>query len=217
MWSSLWIKQTGPSAPRPQDVLPGGNQPPWHRFQSIYCELHKCSRRASLQRKQDSLDPEDIELGKNLMCAIGSPVFCMVLMASPSQGSFWSLRGTAVLWNTSSLEFGVTCGEYSKPVREGQGAAGARNGVFPKVNSTSRKLLQGERESEGQWVKGDALGSAILQVPRRGAHASSPTLHTKHINQELFVMHKLTHLKYTRSKSIGKSHFLPRTCLRQDN
>lgn len=119
-----------------------------------------------------------------------------------------------MLWNTSSLEFGMTRGEYSKPIREGQGAAGARNDVFPKVNSTSRKVLQGERESEGQWVKGDALGSAILQVPRRGAHASGPTLHTKHINQELFVMHKLTHLKYTHSKSIGKSHFLPRTCLR---
>ena len=64
------------------------------------------------------------------------------------------------------------------------------------TSSPKSAARPGERESEVEQVKGGAFSSTIFQVFRRGAHARGPALDTKHINPELFAIHKLTLLKY---------------------
>lgn len=217
--SSSWTKQTNQPTPgsrrfgipgrlRGQNLITkaGG-------FRNVQYQLHKCSWRASFQRKWHGLRPgnkiptlsqvpgrlpagrwetEAIELGEashphgvSSRGAHRAPG--MVLTAAPL------LRDTLLVPPRHGLvlkhwHFSMICDKYSKPITEQQGQADAS---LPHVPITSRKSFQGERASEGERVRGHPLQSSILQVSCRGAHANGPSLDTKHINNALLVIYKL--------------------------
>lgn len=79
--------------------------------------------------------------------------------------------------------------------------------IFPKVNSTSGKVLRGGRESEGEGSREMLWGLPSFRSPGEGPMPGALPWIQNTLIRNYLSFHKSTHLKSKHSKSVRKSHF----------